>query len=70
MGFYYPTAGDLQTYHKSPSEFDTIDECRDWIDEQVDVYNPTGEGYDYECGSSCKLSDSGIDIYHCNETKK
>ena len=66
-GFYYPNEGDLLNYKKSP-ELKSLDECRSWVNGMVNKYNPNGYGYDYECGKNCKLSDSGIDIYHCKET--
>ena len=67
-GFYYPVAGDLQTYIKSPNEFISIDQCRTWIHQQASIHNSSDLEYDYECGSDCKLSSSGADIYYCKDT--
>lgn len=69
LGFYYPEEGDTFNYIKS-SKFRSLEECRDWVNEMITSHNPSGYGYDYECGKNCKLSDSGIDIYHCEETKE
>jgi len=56
-GFYYPNEGNL-TYSIPSPQFKTLDECRDWVDEQVQKYNPSGYGYDYECGKNCEYKDS------------
>lgn len=66
-GFYYPDESNLIKYIKSP-EYKNVDECREWVNFMIGKYNPNGYGYDYECGKNCKLSDSGIDIYHCKES--
>lgn len=66
QGFYYPNAENLTRSINSPT-FKTVDECRDWVDEMVYKYNPSGYGYDYECGKNCKKK-SDIDMYLCEET--
>ncbi|MBI2017452.1 hypothetical protein HYS92_00220 [Candidatus Daviesbacteria bacterium] len=68
QGFYYPNAGDLTRDIKSPI-YKSIDECRDWVDSMVDRYNPSGEGYDYECGKNCKIKD-GMTILVCETTER
>ena len=66
IGFYYPNESDL-TKNTQSSELASIEECRNWVDTQVQAYNPTGEGYDYECGRKCKFkNDWGM--YVCKET--
>lgn len=67
-GFFYPDANNLLSDIQSPDTFKSLEECRDWIDEQVSIYNPDGSGYDYECGRNCKLS--GDKPYVCEETLK
>lgn len=67
LGFYYPIANDL-TSDIQGGPFKTLDECRDWMDEQVSMYNPTGSKFDdYECGLNCKF-DKDWDAYVCKET--
>src|SRR5215216_3938911 len=66
VGFYYPDANNLFNDIQSETSFDSLDACRDWVDEQVSIYNPTGSGYDYECGKNCDLS--GGKPYVCEET--
>lgn len=66
VGFYYPDASNLLSDIQSPGSFDSLELCRDWVDEQVSKYNPDGTGYDYECGKNCKLS--GGKPYVCEET--
>ncbi len=67
LGFYYPDSGDLTVYQTS-GELESLDECRDWVDEQNSYYNPYGtRNYDYECGSNCQYN-SDYDMYSCDET--
>jgi hypothetical protein len=67
MGFYYPNADDL-TYDIQGGPFKSLDECRDWVDGQMQVYNPTGSRIDdYECGLNCRF-DKEWDGYICKET--
>ena len=68
LGFYYPNSGNLYKYIQS-SNFDSLDECRSWVNSQVTIYNPSGSGYDYECGKNCKF-DKNAEIYVCKETVK
>ncbi len=66
IGFYYPDKNNLINDIQSEDTFDTLEACRDWVDEQVSRYNPDGSGYDYECGKNCDLS--GGKPYICEET--
>ena len=62
----YEKSGDSRLYHSQ--EFATGQECANWMEqakEQDRIVN-TGR-FGYECGSNCKLSDSGI-IFVCDET--
>ncbi|OHA56954.1 MAG: hypothetical protein A2114_00205 [Candidatus Vogelbacteria bacterium GWA1_51_14] len=68
VGFYYPDANDLLNDIQSQQTFDSLDLCRDWIDEQVSIYNPDDSEYDYECGKNCDLS--GGKPYICEETSE
>lgn len=40
----------------SVTTFDSLELCRNWVDEQVSIFNPDGTGYDYECGKNCDTS--------------
>ena len=64
IGFYYPSASNLSNYEQSP-ELNSLEECRDWVDEASN--GRTDTGFDYECGKDCKLSETG-GIYICDET--
>jgi hypothetical protein len=66
VGFYYPDANNLINDIQSESSFHSLEGCRAWVKDQVATHNPTGEGYDYECGKNCKLS--GGKPYVCEET--
>ena len=66
IGFYYPDAFDLTRHIQSP-EFKSIEECRLWVDGQQRTFNPSGEGYDYECGKNCRF-DKDFGAYICKET--
>jgi len=66
VGFYYPDANNLTNDIQSSETFNSLESCRDWIDEQVSTHNPDGTGYDYECGKNCDLS--GGKPYVCEET--
>ena len=66
VGFYYPDANNLTNDIQSNAAFDSLEACRNWIDEQVLIYNPNNSNYDYECGKNCNLS--GGKPYICEET--
>ncbi|OGG88109.1 hypothetical protein A3G62_02450 [Candidatus Kaiserbacteria bacterium RIFCSPLOWO2_12_FULL_50_10] len=66
LGFYYPDANNLSEDISSIATFDSLESCRDWVDEQVSIFNPDGTGYDYECGKNCDAA-SGKP-YVCEET--
>ena len=67
IGFYYPNQYDL-TRNTQSSELGSLEECRLWVEGQVDTYNPSGSGYDYECGKNCKAPDHPGGLYLCDET--
>ena len=66
LGFYYPDANDLSKDISSVTTFDSLELCRNWVDEQVSIFNPDGTGYDYECGKNCDTSKGKP--YVCEET--
>jgi len=66
LGFYYPDANNLSEDISSVATFDSLELCRDWVDEQISIFNPHGTGYDYECGKNCDTS--GGKPYVCEET--
>jgi hypothetical protein len=66
LGFYYPDGNNLTNHIQSP-ELKSLEECRTWVDSQVPIHNPSGSGYDYECGKNCKL-DKNYGLYVCKET--
>ncbi len=65
-GFYYPDAGNL-TYDIESPVYESLEECRSWVNQQVAKYNPSGSGYDYECGKNCKLKEE-LSVLVCEET--
>lgn len=68
IGFYYPDAGNLFNDIQSEDSFDSLDACRNWVNEQKSIYNPNNTNYDdYECGKNCKLQ-NGKKPYVCEET--
>jgi len=69
IGFYYPNENDLTNHFQSP-EYKSIDQCRNWINGQVSIHNPSGLGYDYECGKNCKVypGSESDPLYICKET--
>jgi len=66
VGFYYPNASNLTNDIQSDSIFNSLEACRDWVDEQASVHNPNDTNYNYECGKNCDLS--GSKPYICEET--
>ena len=68
QGFYYPSAGNLTYDIKSPI-YKTLEECRNWVNSMVYKYNPSGEGYDYECGKNCKI-EKGMTVSVCDTTER
>jgi len=66
FGFYYPDENNLTNHIQSP-ELKSLEECRAWVDSQVPIHNPSGSGYDYECGKDCKF-DKDYGLYVCKET--
>ena len=68
IGFYYPDASNLFNDIQSKNSFDSLDACRNWVDEQKSTYNPNGTSSDdYECGKNCDLQ-NGQKPYVCEET--
>ena len=48
--------------------FEDRETCADWLEDAPAAVNAIKPGsYNFECGSDCKLSESGI-IYYCDET--
>lgn len=66
IGFYYPDEDNLTRHIQSP-ELNSLKECRAWMDSQILIYNPSGYGYDYECGKNCKFN-KNYGLYICKET--
>ncbi len=66
VGFFYPDENNLTSDIQSEDIFSSLEACRDWVDEQASIHNPSGSGYDYECGKNCDLS--GGKPYVCEET--
>lgn len=68
IGFYYPDANNLFNDIESPVEFESLEMCLDWVNEQSSIYNPNGSNHDdYECGKNCNLQ-NGQKPYVCEET--
>ena len=68
IGFYYPDENNL-TEHIQSSDLKSLEECRAWVNSQVPIHNPSGSGYDYECGKNCNF-DKGYGLYICKKTLK
>lgn len=68
VGFYYSDANNLSNNIQSKNIFGSLDDCRNWIEEQVSIYNSNNSSYDYECGKNCDLSKGKP--YICEETLK
>lgn len=68
VGLYYPDANNLANDIQSKNTFGSLGDCRNWIDEQVPIYNPDNSNYDYECGKNCDSSKGKP--YICEETLK
>lgn len=68
IGFYYPDQYNLSKDVQSP-ELNSYEECVNWVNSQINLYNPSGDGYDYECGKNCRF-DSNYSLYICKETIK
>ena len=66
LGFYYPDKNNLSEDISSIVTFDSVEACRDWAHKQAKTLNPSGTGYDYECGKNCNTS--GGKPYICEET--
>ncbi len=67
IGFYYPDKNNLTEHVQSP-ELKSLEECRSWVKfTQIPLHNPSGSGYDYECGKNCRF-DNGSGFYICQET--
>jgi hypothetical protein len=66
LGFYYPNQNDLSKNVQS-QKLSSLEECRNWVDTQIPLYNPSGTGYDYECGKECEYDES-YDLYLCKKT--
>ena len=67
IGFYYPDANNLFNDVQSEKSFNSLDACRNWVNEQKSIYNSDGTNRDdYECGKNCDLS--GGKPYVCEET--
>lgn len=61
--FFYYNPANLNQYWDI--QVGSIEECRDWVDEQVG--RDFDGQYDYECGVNCKY-DSSVQVYVCKET--
>lgn len=68
IGFYYPDPINLSVYEQSP-ELSTLEECRNWVENQRLLKNKNEGEYDYECGSGCKYK-SDAEYYVCENTVK
>lgn len=53
--FYYPNAEYLHDPEISQDEFNSVEACREWVD--LASGGRADEGYTYECGKNCKLSE-------------
>jgi hypothetical protein len=56
VGFFYPDANNLMVDIQSDTTFDSLEACRDWVDEQVSSRGSSETRHDYECGKNCDMS--------------
>lgn len=70
VGFFYPDSTNLSVDIMSDEIFDTIEQCRVWVDvmllEYASEMSRNGYTHDYECGKNCKIS--GGKPYICEST--
>lgn len=70
VGFFYPNAANLTIDVMSNETFESVSDCRIWVEtmalEYVEDVLSHDNGYDYECGKNCDLS--GGKPYICEET--
>lgn len=63
IGFYYPNAKNMNNVKKG-GPFDSVDDCRVWIENQAALHNdPEIARGDYECGVGPLESQYGIEVY-------
>ena len=65
-GFYYPDRSDLTRDFRSDN-LNSLEECREWVDEKRASLRILEGEDDYECGRNCKYK-SDWDMYICEET--
>jgi len=71
QGFYYPNGTNKEFTLKSIERFDSLNACRNWVEQQRQRLNPSLTiNDDWECGSNCKLKNAEIDLSICDETIK
>ena len=72
VGFFYPNANNLIVNVMSDETFESLSDCRVWAETMALEYAEDvlshDNGYDYECGKNCDLSD--IKPFVCEETLK
>lgn len=68
IGFYYPDRYNLFEDIQSDGYFETMEQCRVWVNTQISIHNKGNLNYDYECGKNCDMS--GGKPYVCEETIK
>lgn len=66
LGTFYFNKDNLTRYTIN-HELGSIDECRDWVEGQADLYNIPEGVWDYECGKNCKYKEDS-QMYLCQET--
>ena len=64
-GYFYPNKDDLSVFQKSVNTFDSVEECRRWVNSKV--LKSFSNSYDYECGLNCK---PGLEFDRCETTTK
>lgn len=80
IAFFYPNVEDLNVWVES-EPLNTIEECRDWVDAEADVYaynlkEKKNERYDYnfdyECGYKCRVDTvfDGKNVITCEKTEE
>lgn len=66
-GFFYPRRGNLTEFVKG-GPFQTVEQCRSWVDAKREELDLDRNEIDYECGKNCKPPTSPNAPQVCEDT--
>jgi len=74
----YPWTASIYTETQilDSKEFETVEQCREWIETKRDGLNRAYDNWDYDCGYKCTFEDQSIqsgkrvNSYECEEITK